>query len=240
MSMISFMKRNILEIIRDPLSILFALLLPAVLLIIFQQFDIPSDLYSITNMTPGIILFSLGFISLFIAQLIAKDRKSLFLSRLYISPLKTFEFILGYTFALLPLVCLQYVVIFLLGLCFHFPLTINLFYAFFLFLPISLFFIFFGILIGTISTEKSASGIGSIVVQLVAFTSGMYFSSEMMGKGFAIFCKVLPFQSSLNLLKAVLSGKRIELYDLCLVFFYLILMVTSAILLFKKKTKPHS
>ena len=45
MRIINFAKRNFKEIIRDPLSIIFAILLPLFLLFIFQQFNIPSENY---------------------------------------------------------------------------------------------------------------------------------------------------------------------------------------------------
>lgn len=58
MRTISFAKRNIKELIRDPLSIIFSIILPLFLLIIFQQFNIPSEVYKLENFTPGIIIFS--------------------------------------------------------------------------------------------------------------------------------------------------------------------------------------
>ena len=41
MRILNFAKRNFKEIIRDPLSIVFAIILPLFLLFIFQQFNIP-------------------------------------------------------------------------------------------------------------------------------------------------------------------------------------------------------
>ena len=54
MRIINFAKRNFKEIIRDPLSIIFAILLPLFLLFIFQQFNIPSENYKLENFTPGL------------------------------------------------------------------------------------------------------------------------------------------------------------------------------------------
>ena len=76
MKILNFANRNFKELIRDPLSIIFAILLPLFLLFIFQQFKIPSEVYKIENFTPGIIIFSFSFISLFTATLIAKDRNT--------------------------------------------------------------------------------------------------------------------------------------------------------------------
>lgn len=58
MRTLNFAKRNFKEIIRDPLSIIFAIVLPLFLLFIFQQFKIPNDAYKLENFTPGIMIFS--------------------------------------------------------------------------------------------------------------------------------------------------------------------------------------
>lgn len=65
MRILNFANRNLKEIIRDPLSIIFAILLPLFLLFIFQQFEIPNEVYQIENFTPGIVVFSFSFITLF-------------------------------------------------------------------------------------------------------------------------------------------------------------------------------
>ena len=57
MRILNFAKRNFKEIIRDPLSIVFAILLPLFLLFIFKQINIPSENYELKNFTSGIIVF---------------------------------------------------------------------------------------------------------------------------------------------------------------------------------------
>ena len=56
----NFAKRNCKELIRDPLSLVFAFLL-----FFFQQFDIPNDSYKLENFTAGILVFGFSFITLF-------------------------------------------------------------------------------------------------------------------------------------------------------------------------------
>ena len=84
----NFAVRNGKEILRDPISIIFSLLLPLFLLFLFQQFKIPNAAYLIENFTPGIVIFSFSFTTLFSATLIAGDRSTSFLIRLGISPMK--------------------------------------------------------------------------------------------------------------------------------------------------------
>lgn len=88
MRILNFAKRNFKELIRDPLSLIFAIILPLFLLFIFQQFDIPNESYKLENFTAGIIVFGFSFITLFTAMLISKDRTTSLLIRLGISPMK--------------------------------------------------------------------------------------------------------------------------------------------------------
>ena len=65
MRMFNFAKRNFKELIRDPLSLIFEIVLPLFLLFIFQQINIPGEEYKLVNFTPGIIIFGFSFITLF-------------------------------------------------------------------------------------------------------------------------------------------------------------------------------
>ena len=96
MRILNFAKRNFKEIARDPLSLIFAIILPLFLLFIFQQINIPSESYNIENFTPGIVIFGFSFITLFTATLVAKDRSTSLFIRLGISPMKSVDYILGY------------------------------------------------------------------------------------------------------------------------------------------------
>ena len=131
MRTLNFAKRNFKEIIRDPLSIIFAVILPLFLLFIFQQFDIPTDNYKIENFTPGIIIFSFSFISLFTATLIAKDRNTSLLIRLGVSPMRPIEYIIGYIISLIPIVVMQSTLIFILAVILGLDLSINIIFAIF-------------------------------------------------------------------------------------------------------------
>ena len=89
MRLLNFAKRNFKELIRDPLSLAFEIVLPIFLLFIFQQFNIPDEIYKIEYFTPSIILFGFSFITLFSATLVSKDRTTSLLIRLGTSPMKS-------------------------------------------------------------------------------------------------------------------------------------------------------
>ena len=236
MRILTFANRNFKEIIRDPLSIIFAIILPLFLLFIFQQFKIPNDIYKIENFTPGIIIFSFAFITLFTATLISKDRSTSLLIRLGVSPLKPKEYVLGYIVAVLPIVIIQNVLFFIVAIILGLEFNLNVIYTILASIPISILFIALGILIGSITTEKSASGVSSIVVQLVAFTSGMYFSTDMVGATFAKICNILPFSRCTIITKSILNGNYQNLLSSSLILvLYTIFTLIISIMIFKKK-----
>lgn len=238
MRSMNFAGRNFKEIIRDPLSIIFSILLPLFLLFIFQQFKIPNEAYKIENFTPGIIVFSLAFVTLFTATLVASDRSTSLLVRLCASPMRAMEYILGYMLAILPLVVIQNILFFAAALLLGLEFGVNIIFAMLVALLESVLFIAVGILIGCLTSSKSASGVGSIMVQLVAFTSGMWFSGDMVGKAFGTVCNVLPFKHGLDLIRGVLNG-GLENPGLAILVYagYTVLFVVMAVAVFRERMK---
>ena len=237
MRMLNFAKRNFKELVRDPLSLVFEIILPIFLLFIFQQIDLPEEIYSIENFTPGIIIFGFSFVTLFTASLIAKDRGSSLLIRLGTSPMKASDYILGYILSLIPIIIIQNVLFFISAMLLGLSFNISIIYTILISIVVSIIFISFGILIGSLVSEKGAGGIGSLIVQLVVFTSGMYFSSDMMGKVFSTICKYLPFESSLVIIRGFLSNNLniISARNIIVFSLYTVIILVLSIIVFKKK-----
>lgn len=206
MRIINFAKRNFKEIIRDPLSIVFSILLPLFLLFIFNQINIPNENYELQNFTPGIVVFGFSFITLFTAMLVSKDRTSSLLIRLGISPMKSIEYILGYMLSIIPIIIIQNILFFILAIILGLSFSVNIIWAILISIIIAILFIAIGIIIGSIFTEKSSSGISSIIVQLVCFTSGMYFPKELLGESFSKVCEYLPFESCVTIIKGIMNN----------------------------------
>ncbi|HPE15171.1 MAG TPA: ABC transporter permease [Bacilli bacterium] len=231
-----FAKRNLKEIVRDPLSLIFGIGLPAFLLIIFQQFNIPSEVYNINNFAPAVAIFAFGFVTLFSATLISKDRTTSFLTRMFASPMEPKDFILGYTLAMIPVVIFQTVLFFLIAMFLGLNLSINILFTILILIPISLIFIGLGLLIGCITSDKSAPGVSSIIIQLVAFTSGMWFDTSMVGKTFQTICNILPFKYCVDLSKAFLHGNYNNiLMPIIVIIISIMIIYLVAVLLFKRK-----
>ena len=237
MRIINFAKRNYKEIIRDPLSIIFSVLLPLVLLFIFKQINIPNESYELHNFTPGIVVFGFSFITLFTAMLVSKDRTSSLLIRLGISPMKPIEYILGYMLSIIPLILIQNVLFFILAIVLGLSFSINIIGAILISIVVAILFIAIGIITGSLFSEKASSGISSIVVQLVCFTSGMYFPRELLGDGFSKICEYLPFESCVTIIKGIMNNnlESITIRNIIVFLVYTIIMFTISIIVFRKK-----
>lgn len=231
-----FAKRNIKEILREFTNLVFLLGLPLFLLIIFQQFKIPNDVYSINNFAPAIVIFSYGFLTLFVSHLIAKDRTSSLLTRLFSSPMKPIDFLFGYTICVLPIALLQSIIFFSFSLLFGLEFSINVFYTILLLLPVSLLYISLGILIGCIASDRNSPAISSIIVQLICFTSGMWFDASMVGKVFGFICKVLPFKYTVDIARySILGDFNKVLIPFTIVLLFIIVIYILSIIIFKNK-----
>ena len=237
MRTLNFAKRNFKEIIRDPLSIIFSVLLPLFLLFIFKQINIPNESYELHNFTPGIVVFGFSFITLFTAMLVSKDRTSSLLIRLGISPMKPIEYILGYMLSIIPLILIQNVLFFILAIALGLSFSINIIWAILISIVVAILFIAIGIILGSLFSEKASSGISSIVVQLVCFTSGMYFPRELLGDVFSRICEYLPLESCVTIIKGVMNAnlESITIRNIIVFSIYTILALIISILIFKEK-----
>ena len=209
MKMLTFSKRNLKEFIRDPLNLAFRLGFPIVLLFLLSiiQKNIPVSLFEISHLAPGITVFGLSFITLFSATIIAKDRGSSFLQRLYTTPLTAEDFIFGYTLPIIPIAVMQSAVCYITAIFLGLPITINILYAILFTVPVSLLYIAIGLLTGSVFTDKQVGGIcGALLTNLSAWLSGVWFDLTLVGGFFLKIANVLPFVHAVEMEKALFSG----------------------------------
>lgn len=235
MRALNFAKRNIKELLRDPISLIFCIGLPLFLLIIFQQFKIPSIEYSLSYFTPSIVIFSFGFITLFTAQLVSKDRFTSFLTRLFASPMTSKDYILGYSLAIIPIAIIQIILFFIVAIILGLEMSVNVILTMLILIPTSLLFVALGILIGCITNDRQAPVFCSLIVQLIAFTSGMWFSIDMVGSVYKLICKILPFSHTIDLTRTFLLNNGSIIEPLIVVLIYTIFIYILAIITFKKR-----
>ena len=239
MKTLTFSKRCAKEILRDPLNLAFGLGFPIVLLLLLSamQANIPVNLFEISNLAPGITVFGLSFITLFSATLVAKDRESALLQRLYTAPLRSIDFIVGYMLPLLPIAVAQGLICYLAAICLGLPVTVNLLPAILMLLPISVFYVALGLLCGSLLNVKQVGGIcGALLTNLSAWLSGVWFDISLMGDVFEKIAKLLPFLHAVELERNLLSGHfDVALSHALPVLAYAILLTAGAVWIFLRQ-----
>lgn len=215
MKMLSFSSRTTKEILRDPLNIVFGLGFPVVLLLLLSaiQANIPVSLFEIQNLTPGITVFGLSFMTLFSATLIAKDRESAFIKRLFTAPLTAADFICGYALPILPIAVAQSIICYITAAVLGMKISINVVYAVLFIIPVSVFFIALGLLCGSVFNVKQVGGIcGALLTNLTAWLSGVWFDLDLVGGAFKKIAYALPFVHAVELERAVISGEFTNIF----------------------------
>ena len=241
--LLTFASRNAKEILRDPLTLFFGLGFPIVLLLLLSaiQASIPVPLFEIEHLTPGITVFGLSFMTLFSALLIAKDRESALLERLYTTPLTPLDFILGYTLPILPIALAQSAITYAAALILGLAPTPSILLALAFILPVSVLFIALGLLFGSILTDKQVGGIcGALLTNLSAWLSGIWFDLSLVGGVFEKIAYALPFVHAVELERALVRGELIPaLPHLWWVLGYGIAALALAVLLFLRQMKKR-
>ena len=237
----AFAKRNMKEILRDPLNLAFGLGFPVVLLLLLSaiQANIPVELFEIQHLTPGVIVFGLSFMTLFSATLIAKDRGSSFLQRLYATPMRAVDFILGYTLPILPIALGQCVVSYGVAICLGLQVSINILYALIFTLPAAVLFIGLGLLFGSIFNDKQVGGLcGGLLTNLTAWLSGAWFNLADVGGWFLKIANALPFIHAVELGRNVLAGEMTGVFpQIWWVIAYAAVVFAGAVFAFLRQMK---
>jgi len=241
MRMLTFATRNGKEILRDPLNLFFGLGFPLVLILLLSaiQANIPVPLFEIQHLAPGITVFGLSFMTLFSATIIAKDRGSSLLQRLYTTPLTPLDFILGYTLPIIPIAVAQCIICYIAAVVLGLEVTVNILYAVVFIIPVSLLYIALGLLCGSVFTDKQVGGIcGALLTNLSAWLSGIWFDLDLVGGAFRKIAYALPFVHAVDLERAVLAGNYADIFPhLWWVTGYAVVMLVLAVLLFLRQMK---
>lgn len=250
---LNFYKRNLKELLRDPIIYIFCLGFPIAMFLLFYIINKFSNghtpTFEVQSLLPGIIVFSYSFVMLTLAIITSKDKQSFFLKRLYSSPMKSYHFILGYFLVGLFIALLQTLICILTGLIISlitnasFISIKNIFLLIISQLPILITNLFLGILFGTIFNDKSAPGICSVFISLSGILGGCWMPLETMGS-FETFCRFLPFYPSVyigrvttqatNALGSIYSFNNIAYLGVISIIIFMLTSVILTIYAFRK------
>ncbi len=209
MKMMALAARNGKEIVRDRLNLAFGIGFSVILLLLLSaiQRNVPVELFSIGQLSPGVAVFGLSFISLFSAVLLAKDRSNSFMLRLYTSPLRARDFILAYTLPLLPIALSQIAVCFMVSFFLGLPVSFRVLAAIGVMIPAALLFIALGLLCGSLFNEKQVGGLcGALLTNLCGWLSGTWFDLKMVGGTFEKVAEIFPFVHAVRAARAAIAG----------------------------------
>lgn len=243
MKKMTFARRCAKEILRDPINLGFGLGFPVVLLLLLStiQANIPVSVYAIDALAPGMTVFGLSFLTLFSATLIARDRETAFLQRLYTTPLRGKDVILGYMLPLLPLALGQALVCYLVAIPMGLTVSVNIVYAVIGILPVAVFHIALGLLCGSVLGARQVGGIcGALLTNLSAWLSGVWFDLTLVGGFFEKLARALPFFHAAQMEKALFIGDpRLAAAHMLPVLAYSIAATVTAVLCFLGQMKKQ-
>lgn len=223
MRSIVFARRTLKELLRDPISYVFCLAFPLVMLGLMSVINesIPREagmvIFQLPFLAPGIAVFGLSFVMMFACLQVTKDRAGALMTRLYASPMTAFDFLAGYSMAFLTvagvqsLVCLT--VSAALGMFIESPLTLGgIVLCLLSLVPTALLFLGFGLLSGALLSDKAAPGVCSVIISLAGMLGGIWMDAEALGGVLARVCRGLPFYWSVRAARMAMAGEVPEMF----------------------------
>ncbi|MFZ5939605.1 MAG: ABC transporter permease [Bacteroidota bacterium] len=240
MNFTSLAGRNLKEVYRDPVTIVLGIGMPIGMLLLFTSIEkrLSFDLYNAQNLTPGIIVFSFAFMIMFSAMLLAKDRQTSFLIRLFTTPLRPSDYILAYTLPFLPLALAQELICLtagmIMGATFSNIAAAMVFLLFFSTICISI-----GTILGSLLTVGQVSGLGSVLVTAIGLLCGAWMDVGMIGGFLEKAAVSLPFIHAVEASRKLLSGQDNSrlVSDLAIITAYAVMLFAGAVFAFRKAMK---
>lgn len=241
MRTMAFSSRNAKEIVRDPLTFVFGILLPVLLIAMINALTSKAGAvnpaFAMDNFAPGMAVFSLTFVMLFSSMLVSGDRASAFLARLFSSPLRASDYILGYSLPVFAIGLIQALICLLAALPFGLAPT-NLPLTMLALLPTVALMTGMGLFLGTALTDRQSGGIFPIVINAATLLSGTWFSLSLIGGWFEKIGYALPFAHAVDAAKLTLLGDfRAALPHMGWVLLYAVALYALAIRLFRHKMR---
>jgi len=238
-----FANRNTKEVLRDPINLFFGLGFPLVLLALLSiiNANIPPEaenpMFEISNLAPGLAMFGSVFMALFAGMILAKDRTSSFLTRLFTSPMTSADFLLGYTVPMIVMTVAQAAMTLFAACIFGLPITINILPAISVAAITSLLFVGIGLLCGSLMNDKAVGGIcGALLTNVAGWLSGVFIPIDLIGGAFKTITNILPFYHGAEAIRTVLNGNYSEvLPHLAVVLGYTVVIFIIAIIVFRQK-----
>lgn len=238
-----FAIRNAKEILRDPINLFFGLAFPLVLLSLFSIINsaIPPEannpMFEPEQMAPGVAMFGTVFMALFSGMLLSKDRTTSFLMRLFTSPMRSVDFILGYTLPMVVFAAAQSVLTFFVASFLGLPFTANTLLAVVVIMPITILFVGIGLLCGSLMNDKAVGAIcGALLTNFAGWLSGVWIPIDLIGGAFKTASQVMPFYHAAETARMAIKGNYSGIFQhLAIVLAYTLVIYVFAVVVFNHK-----
>lgn len=245
-----FARRTYREILRDPVSLIFGMAFPLIIMVVIQMILKNSfvedekllEFYRIDNLMIAISIYSFSFTSFYAGVRVSKDKNEGYIQRFYSSNLTLEDYLLGYIAPLLLITFLQSVMCITTAFILDAILSLDVLHFGFnylvlilMMLPCELIFILIGLMLGCSFKAKESIGIFVGIIIVTIMTSNIFFPAESFGSGYVLFCKILPFYPTVTALNCLLNGisEAFPYYFVTLV--YLAVLLALSIVIFKIK-----
>lgn len=227
------LKRNLIETLRDPVTLLLALAFPVFLLVLFFVIDKSVELdiamFSPSELTPGVIVFGYSMLMMSEGNLICSDRTSSLFTRFRTLPIRAADYVIAYAVPFLLIAIGQYAVTYAIAFCFGLNFTPHVFTSFLLLFPIAVIFVSFGMLMGFTMNSAQMVGIGNGLITVIAIISGAWFPISLVGGAFKTIATIFPFYNAVALSRALLNGTVFEWYRVYILVAYAVIVPVISI-----------
>jgi len=185
---------------------------------------------------PGIAVYGLMILIATAAEIIAGDREKGFLSRMFTTPARPSDFILGYSLPFIPVLIISALVYLGVGMGLGLTIVGNLGHAFLIFFLIGLCAIGVGMIVGSLIKSESQAGISWLFIVPMAMISGAWFTVDRMPSALKSIADVLPFIHAIDASRAVVNGSSFSAVTLDIYWLigWAVVLFSTGILLFRR------
>jgi len=185
---------------------------------------------------PGIAVYGLMILISTAAEIIAGDREKGFLARMFTTPARPSDFILGYSLPFIPVLIVSTLLYLGVGMALGLTVVGNLGHAFLIFFLVGLCGIGTGMIVGSLVKSESQAGVSWLFIVPMAMISGAWFTVDRMPSALRSVAEALPFIHAIDASRAVLNGSSFSaiVIDIYWLVGWAVALFTAGILLFRR------
>ena len=185
---------------------------------------------------PGIAVYGLMILISTAAEIIAGDREKGFLSRMFTTPAKPSDFILGYSLPFIPVLIVSTLIYLGVGMALGLTVVGNLGHAFLIFFLTGLCGIGTGMIVGSLVKSESQAGVSWLFIVPMAMLSGAWFTVDRMPSALRSVAEAFPFIHAIDASRAVLNGSSFSAIALDIYWLvgWAVALFAAGILLFRR------